>query len=298
MLCSNDRSNTNGGQVNNGGTTAHSSRRRRRGGPAAASSSSTARQTATHLQHNPGGRTTNGGGTGGRGGGGGGRGGGHRKIWEENTPAAATTSSAATTGAGRSQNGGQRKGSAAAAGGGVSRPAVAPAAGNGFGGGGGAGGGGRGVHPGMLESEFLAATGQTNPGTEGGTVLSSLSLEEVPYDRDLRYGSALWETGRRWFQGGGVKLLCSSRGSVSSRWRPACPACSLAISTPVSGKVCPAARGPKTDVCFGLSREERKPLRFVFVECFMECFVKLATLFSGSSIHAAVSPSARKQKVA
>lgn len=58
---------------------------------------------------------------------------------------------------------------------------MAPSAGNGL------VGAGRGVvHPGMLESEFLAATGQASAGAEGGVVLSSLSLEEVPYDRDLR----------------------------------------------------------------------------------------------------------------
>lgn len=77
---------------------------------------------------------------------------------------------------------------------------VAPAAGNGFGGGGGVSGAGRkDVHPGMLESEFLAATGEANAarvdgggggggggGGAEGAVLASLSLEEVPYDRDLR----------------------------------------------------------------------------------------------------------------
>lgn len=45
-------------------------------------------------------------------------------------------------------------------------------------------GGGVGVHPAMLESEFLAATGAAEAGEEGGAV--SLSLEEVPYDRDVR----------------------------------------------------------------------------------------------------------------
>lgn len=49
------------------------------------------------------------------------------------------------------------------------------------------GGGPRSVHPGMLESEFLAATGQADAGFEGGPA-ASLSLEEVPYDRDLRCG--------------------------------------------------------------------------------------------------------------
>lgn len=36
----------------------------------------------------------------------------------------------------------------------------------------------------MLESEFLAATEQADGGAEGA--VASLSLEEVPYDRDLR----------------------------------------------------------------------------------------------------------------
>lgn len=51
-------------------------------------------------------------------------------------------------------------------------------------GGGSSGSGGRGVHPAMLESEFLAATGQTDAQMDGPG--ASLSLEEVPYDRDLR----------------------------------------------------------------------------------------------------------------
>lgn len=48
----------------------------------------------------------------------------------------------------------------------------------------GEGGVGRSVNPAMLESEFLAATGQAEAGMDGP--VASLSLEEVPYDRDLR----------------------------------------------------------------------------------------------------------------
>lgn len=41
------------------------------------------------------------------------------------------------------------------------------------------------VHPAMLESEFLASTNQADADASG----VALSLEEVPYDRDLRcYG--------------------------------------------------------------------------------------------------------------
>ena len=39
------------------------------------------------------------------------------------------------------------------------------------------------VHPAMLESEFLASTDQADADASG---VASLSLEEVPYDRDLR----------------------------------------------------------------------------------------------------------------
>lgn len=40
------------------------------------------------------------------------------------------------------------------------------------------------VHPAMLESEFLASTDQADADASG---VASLSLEEVPYDRDLRW---------------------------------------------------------------------------------------------------------------
>lgn len=43
--------------------------------------------------------------------------------------------------------------------------------------------GGPRVHPGMLESAFLA-TMQSDSDADGA--VASLSLEEVPYDRDLR----------------------------------------------------------------------------------------------------------------
>lgn len=39
------------------------------------------------------------------------------------------------------------------------------------------------VHPAMLESEFLASTDEADADASG---VASLSLEEVPYDRDLR----------------------------------------------------------------------------------------------------------------
>eukprot|EP00752_Nemacystus_decipiens_P006717 g6040.t1 len=178
-------------EANNGGTGTHSSssRRRRRGGTSASASASTststaARQQSTTLpQHNSGGRTAS---NGAGGGGGGGRGGGNRKIWEENPappPAAAQSSKG---------DGGRRKGGTSGRRGGAG---VAPPAGGGGTGGqsagerGGRGGGSGAVHPGMLESEFLAATtGQAGAGAEGGAaVSSSLSLEEVPYDRDLRW---------------------------------------------------------------------------------------------------------------
>lgn len=43
----------------------------------------------------------------------------------------------------------------------------------------------RGVNPAMLESEFISSAGQDDTGLEGA--VTSLSLEEVPYDRDPRY---------------------------------------------------------------------------------------------------------------
>lgn len=60
---------------------------------------------------------------------------------------------------------------------------------------GGGSSGGRGVHPAMLESEFLAAAGQAGGHVEDPVV--SLSLEEVPYDRDLRWCNTASDMRRR-----------------------------------------------------------------------------------------------------
>lgn len=100
---------------------------------------------------------------------GGGRGGGRRTIWEDNT----ATGRPGTTAKLSDDHDGQPSA--------VSRTGGASAGGDMQGS---RAGGGVGVHPAMLESEFLAATGAAEAGEEGGAV--SLSLEEVPYDRDVR----------------------------------------------------------------------------------------------------------------
>lgn len=152
-------------------------------------------------------------------GGGQGRGGGRRTLWEDEDKAMA--------GRGKSSAAGPLDEDYEAAAGGVSASGSGTKEGNfgGRGGGGrgggrssrgsgpaaerGAGGGGAGVNPAMLESEFLASNRQFDAGLEGS--VASLSLEEVPYDRDLRCV-------RGWISVAGV-LAHSPRGVCGDRRR-------------------------------------------------------------------------------